>query len=753
MPILQSGWLDALRSRAAARPSWRQAAAGSAIAAAIAWLVAGAAFGPRIDYAPGETVRAEIVAPDSFSVVDTPRTEQLRSKAEAEVPTIFDFEPRRHRTVVDQLATSLAEMRERYEAAGSPAAETFAAENVKDFPLGDEALLALFARRDFAPGLVSRVAEILDARLGSYVVGDSQPAEAQLRVHNVQTGEIYPVFFRNVMRLSDAKAALLADLLKLDGIPVRDRRLLGDALEPLVSVTLLPNTGLTAEARGHARDRVAEVRDDYRAGQIVAFRNQVVDDRVARALAELKARQAAPNRVARWAGIYIFVLILFSAFWRFAKGGLRSTLSQPRAFLFVGLVVLLQVALVRLGFEVVERVGTLSADAAREPQYLYAVPYAVAPLAVALLVDSRLALVVALALVPLVGLMTSTQPGAGMGMALYAAICSIAAVRAGRPYQARLVVVFAALVLAVAGAAGVAAAALLAADPVVPAKVHLANVGVAALGALLSAAIAALALPVFEWGFDIVSDVRLLELANADRKLLRELAIRAPGTHQHSYVMSSIATEAAKAIGANVNLARIGAYYHDIGKLHAPELFIENQGGGPNPHDTMDPAESARQIIRHVTWGVQRAREEGLPPQVLELITGHHGTRTLHFFLEKAKRLAPPGTVVDETQFRYPGPKPQTREAAILMLADGSEAAVRSLESPTRDRIEAIIRKLTDAVLVDDQLDECGMTLEEVATVRQSIVETLLNLYHKRISYPGFNPPPLPAERGAAAND
>ena len=285
-------------------------------------------------------------------------------------------------------------------------------------------------------------------------------------------------------------------------------------------------------------------------------------------------------------------------------------------------------------------------------------------------------------------------------------------------------------------------------------RTHVAtNVGLAVLGAVLTAALAAILLPVVERVFHVPTDVRLLELANADHKLLRELAINAPGTHQHSYVMSSVATEAAKAIGANPLLVRIGAYFHDVGKLHAPHMFVENLRGAPNPHDELDPVESARIIIRHVSYGLERAEAAGLPPQVCELITGHHGTRTLHFFLEKARRQAPEGEAVDESLFRYPGPKPQTKESAILMLADGAEAAVRSLDVPTREKVDAIIRKIADTVVADNQLDECGITLAEVSRVREVIVETLLHLHHKRIAYPGFNPTPEETASQAPASE
>jgi len=205
--------------------------------------------------------------------------------------------------------------------------------------------------------------------------------------------------------------------------------------------------------------------------------------------------------------------------------------------------------------------------------------------------------------------------------------------------------------------------------------------------------------------------------------------------------VSTIATEAAKAIGANALLVRIGAYYHDIGKLHAPHMFIENQMGGPNPHDRIKPFESAKYIVRHVTWGVRKAKEAGLPPQIAELITGHHGTRVIHYFYDRAQREARPGVAISPDNFRYPGPKPQTKESAILMLADAAEAAVRSLDAPDRDQVEAIIHRIADAVVADGQLDECGITLAEVSRVRAALTDALVSLYHRRVRYPGFNPP------------
>jgi putative nucleotidyltransferase with HDIG domain len=261
-------------------------------------------------------------------------------------------------------------------------------------------------------------------------------------------------------------------------------------------------------------------------------------------------------------------------------------------------------------------------------------------------------------------------------------------------------------------------------------------------GGLLTAIFAAGGLPINESMFGILTDVKLLELSNADLPVLGQLALRAPGTNQHSHAVGQLAEDACRAVGANPLLARIGALYHDIGKVAAPEYFVENQQG-ENPHDHIKPSQSARIITSHVTYGMKLAREISLPKKIADFIPQHHGTRTLHFFLRKAQAQAKPGEVVEEKDFRYPGPKPQFKEAAIMMLADSCEAAARSLARPDPENIRTIVLKIVEAVISDGQLDECDLTLQEITRIREAIIGALTAIYHARIDYPGFNPPQM----------
>jgi putative nucleotidyltransferase with HDIG domain len=257
---------------------------------------------------------------------------------------------------------------------------------------------------------------------------------------------------------------------------------------------------------------------------------------------------------------------------------------------------------------------------------------------------------------------------------------------------------------------------------------------------IVTAAVTAVFLPICENFFNILTDVKLLELSNADLPVLGQLALRAPGTNQHSHAVGQLAEEACRVVGGNGLLARIGALYHDIGKTAAPEHFVENQHG-KNPHDRLRPAQSAKIIISHVTYGVKLAREMKLPPRVIDFISQHHGTRTLHYFLKKAQADAREEADIDENDYRYPGPKPQFKESAIMMIADSCEAAARSLEESTPENIRFIVTKIIDAILADDQLDECDLTLRELTQIRESMIKSLVAIYHSRVDYPGYTPP------------
>jgi putative nucleotidyltransferase with HDIG domain len=237
--------------------------------------------------------------------------------------------------------------------------------------------------------------------------------------------------------------------------------------------------------------------------------------------------------------------------------------------------------------------------------------------------------------------------------------------------------------------------------------------------------------------FGIMTIFQLLELANPSNRMLRRLLLETPGTYHHSVMVGNLAERAAETIGADPLLARVAAYYHDIGKTKNPLAFIENQGGGRNIHDDLSAETSARIIASHIRDGIDLGYEHGLPVQVIGFIPQHHGTSVMTYFHQKALREAGGNAeLVDETRFRYPGPKPQTREAAILMLADGVEASVRSLDSKDEPSIRAMVDRIVDARVEDGQLDDAELTLKNIAQIKDAFVGQLLGMYHQRIKYP-----------------
>jgi putative nucleotidyltransferase with HDIG domain len=234
--------------------------------------------------------------------------------------------------------------------------------------------------------------------------------------------------------------------------------------------------------------------------------------------------------------------------------------------------------------------------------------------------------------------------------------------------------------------------------------------------------------------FGITTTWQLLELANPTHPLLRRLMSEAPGTYHHSLIVGNLAERSAELIGADALVARVAAYYHDIGKLRRPYFFVENQAEGVNPHDSLDPGESARIIAAHVTDGVEMAERYGLPPRIREMIPQHHGTRLVSFFYQRATEAGDSEARVED--FSYAGPKPRSKEAAIVMLADTVEAAARAARDHSPEAINALVEKLILQRVSEGQLDECELTLSDLQKIRDSFSTLLVGMYHPRIEYP-----------------
>jgi putative nucleotidyltransferase with HDIG domain len=243
--------------------------------------------------------------------------------------------------------------------------------------------------------------------------------------------------------------------------------------------------------------------------------------------------------------------------------------------------------------------------------------------------------------------------------------------------------------------------------------------------------------PIIESLFGYTTDIKLLELANMDHPILKDLILQAPGTYHHSIIVGSLVEAAAKSTAANPLLSRVSAYYHDIGKLKKPLYFIENAGGIENKHDTLTPNMSSLILISHVKDGVELARENRLGERIAHIIQEHHGTSLISYFYQKAKeRENPEMDSLNEEDFRYPGPKPQTKEAGIVLLADAVEATSRTLSEPTPSRIKSLVQRIINNIFLDGQLEECELTLKDLQKIEESFSRILTAIFHQRIDYP-----------------
>lgn len=366
-----------------------------------------------------------------------------------------------------------------------------------------------------------------------------------------------------------------------------------------------------------------------------------------------------------------------------------------------------------------------------ETQLGYAAPIAAGGMLIAILLDSRLGVLVVAIMSFLLGLMTGGQ----IQFAMVGLIGGITGVYGVSKLSQRGDMARAGVYVSVANIASILTMGLIMETPTGLVISSALTLGI--VNGILSSILTIGVLPYLESSFGITSSVRLLELSHPSNPLLKRLLTEAPGTYHHSIMVANLAEAAAEAVGGEALLARVGSYYHDIGKIKRPYFFIENQVAVDNPHDKIAPSLSTLILTSHTKDGVEIAREHKLPQAIIDIIEQHHGTGVCTYFYHKALENGH-GEYLDEDEFRYEGPKPQTKEAAIVMLADSVEAAVRSLPNRAAGRVEGLIRKIIKDKLMDGQLDECDLTLKDLDTIANAFLKSMSGIFHSRIEYPNM---------------
>ncbi len=537
---------------------------------------------------------------------------------------------------------------------------------------------------------------------------------------------------KDVQHARDELAELLREQLELKG---EERKAIIDFAASFIDANLYLDSEATYRRREAAGSAVPPVLVRVASGDLLIRKGEPIS---ADALAQLEAarRQSAGDfEFLEALGLLLVLCMLGFFLHRYSgyhqRGFRRFEHLHALIVLMMLSMLLLTQAIMWLAGEVVD---SLPAPFNVLYSYHYLIPLGAGAILVALLANGRIATVYAAFTAVLFGGIR----GADFHLMLWALIVQLTGVYAISTYRERAALLRAGLVGGGVGAVSVLAIEILRSglDPL-PRALY--GAGLAFVGGALGVGLLiSFSLPLLEWLFNVLTDIRLLELSNINNPLLSQLAVKAPGSYNHSLVVGTLAEEGAKAIGANSLFCRVAAFYHDIGKMNHPEYYVENQRG-VNPHDRLSPSMSALIIASHVKDGIKMAREAGLPEQIVDIIPQHHGTKMMTYFYEKAKKASDPSLgPVKEEDFRYPGPKPQTREAAIFMIADAVEAAARTVEEPTLNRLREMIRKVTNSIVLDGQFDQCDLTFADLERIQEAFLRLLVSMYHRRVDYPGF---------------
>lgn len=697
-------------------------------------------------YKEGDIARESIIAPADVEFTDTEESDKLKLDAKKAVKPIFRYESNKADQAVQRFLSSWEKLqRHGGESANSKLSNSDAKAEAHWTGAGGAEVGKTLAARSYSRNELDAVQSAIKESSEGYIFDDSDKQHFRNEVSvfdrskpNQQSTVSMPE--SNWMPLSTAREKLKSRLIDIKSLSVKEADAFYTAAEILVEPSVSYDSVATDTARQTAADNIEPKSISLKRGQKIANEGDIITQPMLSKIAALRNYGSSTRQLNRFVGILMLVTGLFWLAWKFIqhRGVVpRLALSPRRTFALLGFVIVVQTGLMAVFFRLAEFTAIQNIKAPMNDPMLwsFAVPFATASLLMTLLADRPTALFTGIFGSFIAGFLAPR----GFEFAIYSALVSSVAVYGIGRYRSRQTVTIA------GGLVGAAAAGLSLAmiaytqQPIVLSTIILA-ITCGLVSGVMTAAVTAVLLPMCENFFGILTDVKLLELSNADLPVLGQLALRSPGTNQHSHAVGQLAEEACRVVGGNGLLARIGALYHDIGKTAAPEHFVENQSG-KNPHDRLKPTQSAKIIISHVTYGVKLGKEMGLPQRIIDFIPQHHGTRTLHYFLKRAQAEAHDEKDISENDFRYPGPKPQFKEAAIMMIADSCEAAARSLAEPSPENIRFIVTKIIDAILADDQLGECDLTLRELTQIRESMIKSLVAIYHSRVDYPGYVPP------------
>jgi hypothetical protein len=720
----------------------------------------------------GEAVIAirDLKIPADLEVPDKEGTAIKQAEAEAKTKSIYDYDPNVPAALKKQVAEFFLSFRELYPTLAtdgrrlSPDAAPIMVPSVF-LPEKEQELLrsfleeltpddlAILKKASFSPEIEQAIASLVElpyrAKAGPEFIVPSkelllkekdkgisarrinaQPDEPGIEIANLEPIKDLATAREQIGR--EASALLAAFNLEEQAVILK-------IAKGLVEPNLTFNKKKSEEAKAEAVAEVKPLYYKFKKNEIIVRRGDRLSPEMMKKIdAIIEAQQGENPPSFRDFGLFILIIGFLSTLINFAKRNVRKFRLDPKDMVFLASVLV-------IGLGAMKGINFLSRAAQQNflnvPEglnYYYLIPLAGAAMLVRMVLNSEIALIFSIVLAVLGGMVAENSLLFG-GYTLVG--CMVAADEV-RYCRQRSTILRAGVILGLVNVLLIMLISMITNQFLSFNSLLFVNNSLflnalfGLFGGLFVAVIVTGLVPVAEFLFAYATDIKLLELLNQDNPLLKELSMHTPGTHQHALMVANLAENAAKAIGANPLLARVCAMYHDIGKMNKPLYFAENQWDGHNIHERLSPSMSTLIIHNHVKEGVELAEKHKLPRVVTDAIRQHHGTSLLAFFFDKAKEQNDTGIPIDEIDFRYPGPRPQTRETAIIMLADVVESAARSIRDPNPPKLLGMVQKLINRFFTDGQLDECDLTLKNLHEIARSFNTTLGAIYHHRPEYP-----------------
>ena len=723
------------------------------------------------DYQPGDIALKDIRATQSFLVEDPSSTKARKLEAEASVLALYDFDRNQEYEILQKVRSFFLQMREMLakqledeklliqEYNSSQKAERASIQRELDLFREQATSLRLESIEKFieqlavdidaqkmepllTDGFSEKVETILvdsfQPILGFGVVENRETLLRErgkgvtLRTLNTLSEEMLLDDFSNVLSLQTARD-LVKRRVTSQGWSRQQtslRRLVEALVQDLIRPNMTYNRSETEERKTKAVEETSPVYHQVSKGEvIVRAGDPLTGDQILK-ISELKRLSPEVGRTSLVLGMFLLIAITIFTFFMILKVVFPPAATDLRSLFILAVIIILQVTAMR-GVLILSTAMTTTYTGLSEATLRLVIPFALGAMVAGTLFPETVAVVMAALLSVLAVFYFEWNHTIFLFSLIGGVVAAFSVVRC----RQRSSILRAGL--AVSGANMIMAAVILLIGGSLFSGDTTGQLLSAAGSGILVALIASVAIPALESAFNVASDMKLMELANLNQPALKDMILKAPGSYHHSVLVGSLAEAAAEEIGANPLLARVAATYHDIGKITKPEYFVENQESRDNRHEKLSPSMSALILASHVKDGAEVAKDHRLPRRVVDIIRQHHGTRLITFFYSKAKEMEDPSVqTVDERDFRYPGPKPQSREAALIMLADAVEAASKVLTDPTPARIRGLIQKIINDIFIDGQLDESNLTLRDLHQIARSFTRTVTGILHHRIDYP-----------------